>query len=184
MQSTLANDSMIISIHIPKTAGTTFAHFLRRSFPDGVLGDYGAETPDVNELFESCSKNITNIKEDGEFQIRLISEGILKCKSLLVERGIQVIHGHFDLNKYSGFFRKPLMSCGYASHWNAPCRTITFTNEPWRIQATRQIDLFTKGNYPLKSGCTCRMLSIFSFDWYGRFEEISFCGSCRRSSKS
>jgi len=86
MQSTLANDSMIISIHIPKTAGTTFAHFLRRSFPDGVLGDYGAETPDVNELFESCSKNITNIKEDGEFQIRLISEGILKCKSLLVER--------------------------------------------------------------------------------------------------
>jgi hypothetical protein len=128
---------MIISVHIPKTAGTTFAQYLLRAFPDGVLSDYGSETPDVSEVFESCFKNITNFREDGEFQIRLISEGILKCKRLLAQRGIQVIHGHFDIYKYLGIFpeatyvvwlREPLERA--LSHYHFHRRVLITPHDP------------------------------------------------------
>lgn len=94
---------MIISVHVPKTAGTTFMHYLQKSFPGGVLGDYGEDTQ-VSYLFDSCFDDLAGANKPGQSQLSLVSEGILKCRRAVVEKGIQVIHGHFGITKYLGVF--------------------------------------------------------------------------------
>ena len=94
---------LIISVHVPKAAGTTFSRYLLNAFPDGVLRDYEPITPQVAELFDTCF-NWLNSQPRGDRRVRLISYGILKCKKLLAQRGIRVIHGHFDIDKYLGVF--------------------------------------------------------------------------------
>lgn len=95
---------MIISIHIPKTAGTTFRNYLHKVFDGGVLHDYGLDAPELNDLFDSSFPDIATIRDKGYFDIRLLSEGILEFKQALRSRRIRAIHGHFDINKYLGIF--------------------------------------------------------------------------------
>src|SRR5688572_15787903 len=98
-------NSLIISIHVPKAAGTTFSQYLLDVFPDGVLRDYEPITPEASELFDSCFKWVNGKTQlNGDAKVRLISYGILDYKRLLDERGIPIIHGHFDINKYVGIF--------------------------------------------------------------------------------
>lgn len=101
--TTSEQSPLIISIHVPKAAGTTFSRYLLNVFPDGVLRDYEPITPQVAEVFDSCFKWL-NSQPTGDRRIWLISYGILKCKKLLAEKGIRVIQGHFDINKYLGIF--------------------------------------------------------------------------------
>ena len=96
--------SLIISLHVPKAAGTTFSRYLLNVFPDGVLRDYGPTTPQVGELFNSCFTWGKWAQLSGDTKVRVISYGILNYKKVLAERGIRVIHGHFNLDKYLGIF--------------------------------------------------------------------------------
>lgn len=95
---------MIISIHVPKTAGTTFAQYLYKAFPRGVLLDYGPSTMEVSDLIDSCFETVPGSNREENPEVRLESNGLLKCRSLLSESGIQVIHGHIDINKYLPIF--------------------------------------------------------------------------------
>jgi hypothetical protein len=101
--ATPGQNSLIISVHVPKAAGTTFSRYLLNAFPDGVLRDYEPITPEVAELFDT-SFSWLNSQLTGDGRTRLISYGILKCKKLVAERGIRVIHGHFNIDKYLGIF--------------------------------------------------------------------------------
>ena len=101
---TASEHSLIISVHVPKAAGTTFSRYLLNVYPDGVLRDYEPITPQVAELFDTCFNWVNVTQPIGDRRVRLISYGILKCKKLISQRGIRVIHGHFDINKYLGIF--------------------------------------------------------------------------------
>lgn len=181
---------MIISIHVPKTAGTTFAQYLFKAFPDGVLRDYGPDTVEVSELFSSSFENITSIKQGGDFDVRLVSEGILKCKSLLSQRGIQVIHGHFDINKYLGIFpeatyvvwlREPLERA--LSHYHFYKRVLTSPPDPtnrliYEGKLTFEQWMFLPDNINFHHRLTGGDLSRFKF--VGIAEEFDRCLSVFR----
>jgi hypothetical protein len=53
-------NSFIISVHVPKAAGTTFSRYLLNVFPEGVLRDYEPITPEVAELFDTPSDGLTH----------------------------------------------------------------------------------------------------------------------------
>jgi hypothetical protein len=73
----------IISVHVPKTAGTSFRHILFSAYgKDSVLEDY-AEDP-VNP----CS-------------IASMDPGAYLRSPILNLEGYDVVHGHFHPNKYS-----------------------------------------------------------------------------------
>lgn len=81
---------MIISVHIPRTAGTSFRRLLEEHFQDGLLHDYGNPI-----LVRSSIRN-------GYALAAQCMNG-MKASSL---RRYQCIHGHFLPVKYNG-----LLSC-------------------------------------------------------------------------
>lgn len=100
----LKKDSlMIISLHVAKTAGSTFMNYLLKAFPNQVLFDYGVDTKEVNDLVASCFEQPAT-GENGDLQAALRPEGIVRYKSFVAQKGIQVIHGHLDLRKYLRIF--------------------------------------------------------------------------------
>jgi hypothetical protein len=80
---------MIISIHIPKTAGTTFLRRLQASFGPRLLCDYGdwvgIDTPEANKR-------------------RTIRTAEMRVRRDELMRDYDVIHGHFIADKYAGLF--------------------------------------------------------------------------------
>ena len=84
------NKNLIISIHIPKTGGTTFVDVLRKCAEEVLYLDYGPEGLAPTALFRR-GKRLT-----APF------DSIIEDLELL--RGRSVIHGHFAPKKYRGRF--------------------------------------------------------------------------------
>jgi hypothetical protein len=89
----LERKNVIISIHIPKTGGTTFVEVLRKCAEEVLYLDYGSEGP-ATALFRR-GKPIT-----ASFESILTDLDSLSGRS--------VIHGHFSVQKYGGRFPNAL----------------------------------------------------------------------------
>lgn len=80
------NKNLIISIHIPKTGGTTFLDILRECAEQVLYLDYDYEAPSATAVFRSGKK------------LTVTPESIIdELESL---PGRSVIHGHFQAGKY------------------------------------------------------------------------------------
>ena len=93
---------MIVSIHIPKTAGSSFRKGLERRFGDRLLADYG-DRPLSDSVTDRCRRLRTRLevfrRRDG------------------LKADYDIVHGHFLASKYSSlkhdaafcaFFRDPV----------------------------------------------------------------------------
>jgi hypothetical protein len=80
---------MIVSIHIPKTAGTSFRYDLTQIFGDRLL-------PDYDDWPESTTPEATANNERRR-------AAMLADAGLITER-YDAIHGHFLASKYAGVF--------------------------------------------------------------------------------
>jgi hypothetical protein len=80
---------MIISVHIPKTAGTSFREELAKVFGTRVLWDYGDWTE-------------TDTPEAREHDERLRCDMLADIDALAAH--YDAIHGHFTARKYLGIF--------------------------------------------------------------------------------
>jgi hypothetical protein len=74
---------MLLSIHIPKTAGTNFTHILRKCFTKGLYLDYGTER-DLAAA-RTCAPSILN-------------------DTIKFEKSHCIIHGHYHYLKYKDIF--------------------------------------------------------------------------------
>lgn len=70
---------MIFSIHIPKTAGTSFARALEARYGDKVAYYYGLKDPKTAE------------------GLRVEREDLAEALKPLADRGIEVLHGHYPV---------------------------------------------------------------------------------------
>ena len=80
---------MIVSMHIPKTAGTSFGLRLESTFGARMLRDYG-DWVEINT-------------PEAEMRRKARAEAMRASRDVLL-RDYDVIHGHFAANKYSGLF--------------------------------------------------------------------------------
>ena len=78
----------LISVHVPKSAGTTFSHILARQYGVGLYMDYGHEP-----IHPALAK------KDPEIWRREQAE-----KAALLPAPTRVIHGHFWAGKYDQIF--------------------------------------------------------------------------------
>ena len=70
---------MIFSIHIPKTAGTSFRNALKARYGDRLALFYGRNDPATHPL------------------LRVARGSLASCVPQLEENGIEVLHGHYHL---------------------------------------------------------------------------------------
>lgn len=99
---------MIIFVHIPKTAGTSFSKALDNKFgADHVAYDYG---PGFSRTSEAVLDHLYNNSEPDFWGVRRALEN----------KHIEVLSGHFPAKKYSSlfnitqfstFFREPVQRC-------------------------------------------------------------------------
>src|SRR5690606_11709595 len=75
---------MFISVHIPKTGGTTFRNFLEQRYPGKVAYDYGSDSELTHRLLREKRKEA--------------SPEVLRQ---LKQEGIRVVHGHFPATRYA-----------------------------------------------------------------------------------
>jgi len=88
---------MIISVHIPKTAGTAFREYLASIFGEGLAWDYGLTSPDTSRSILYC---LEGWRHDLSAEIFL-----RRC----AEMHIEVIHGHF----MARFYRRIVPAADY-----------------------------------------------------------------------
>lgn len=81
---------MIISCHIPKTAGTTFGRLLGAAFGARLLLDYGDLLGDDGPEAEAHRAERRNE---------------VRQRAADIDRSYDAIHGHFRADKYHGLFR-------------------------------------------------------------------------------
>jgi hypothetical protein len=80
---------VILSIHIPKTAGTAFGELLHGAFGSRLLRDYGDHV------------GLNTPEEDVRRAARIVKARARRDKLL---RDFDVIHGHYTADKYAGLF--------------------------------------------------------------------------------
>jgi hypothetical protein len=80
---------MIVSIHIPKTAGTSFGQALKTTFGERLLFDYGDWAGLTSP--EAIAHRAANAGKTRENRVHLLEH-------------FDVIHGHFIADKYLGLF--------------------------------------------------------------------------------
>jgi len=81
---------MILSVHMPKTGGETFALALETAFGPRLLQDYGDRAGFISEEVRQFQKN----KFDAMFK-----------KRDDIEQSHDIIHGHFIADKYKNLFK-------------------------------------------------------------------------------
>lgn len=112
-----AREMLFVSLHIPKTAGTSFATALREAYdPSEVLFDYRHDR-DLAEIGrEGCPP--------AELHQRWLNPGLWRCATRYrrevkaTPASVKIVHGHFPACKYS-----PLLS-------GRKTRYITWLREP------------------------------------------------------
>lgn len=70
-------DSLILSIHIPKTAGTRFSDVLRQRHGKALASYFGAEDPNTHPMLRVLPRDFTADRLNA-----------------LAESGVKVVHGH------------------------------------------------------------------------------------------
>lgn len=97
---------MIISLHIPKTAGTTFRAYLEAAFPGGVLLDYARTEPDMRRRFTACSESEYSaaVACGNKYNLPQSPEGIASFKRIAEAGRVRVIHGHFRRARYIAIY--------------------------------------------------------------------------------
>jgi len=81
---------MIISLHIPKSGGETFANGLEAAFGPRLLRDYGDK---VGFISDDIARH------------RRARARTARANRGTIERRHDIIHGHFIADKYAGLFR-------------------------------------------------------------------------------
>jgi hypothetical protein len=81
---------LVLSMHVPKTGGTTFAEVLRRAYGKRVAFFYGPEHPDTHPLLRGLGKTAD----------RDVVEA-------LEAAGVVVLHGHFAASVFAGAVPDP-----------------------------------------------------------------------------
>ncbi len=81
---------MIISVHMPKTGGETFANGLETAFGPRLLRDYGDKVGFVSDDIE---------------RHRRVRMEAMRAERDEIERRYDIVHGHFIADKYRGLFR-------------------------------------------------------------------------------
>lgn len=115
---------MILSVHIPKTAGTSFLVYLQEAFGSRLRLDYG----DVPEL-----QRPEDLDRRQSRQLELVA------RAAEIERDADIIHGHYLPAKYQGLF--------------AETRYITFLRDPYQhavstyMHAARNTDISPGMNF-------------------------------------
>lgn len=79
----------IVSLHIPKTGGTLFKHYLLSFKNDVIFFDYGAGSINTKLYFKNNNVKCRNYKEYKSSFNKLINEN-----------HSFIIHGHFNIRKY------------------------------------------------------------------------------------
>jgi hypothetical protein len=85
------NHRLYVSVHIPKTAGTSFQQYLAQVFGEGLILDYRSKPLDSD--YEQRAVN--NLAEDSETYRHIFQ--------LLKQRDV-CVHGHFLPAKYLALF--------------------------------------------------------------------------------
>jgi len=80
---------MLISLHMPKTAGTSFQETLVKNFYESILFDYHYSEGILKELINK--KNLDEKEKE-------------KLKLYCTENDVRCIHGHFEITKYIDVF--------------------------------------------------------------------------------
>ena len=84
-----SSKKMLLSIHIPKTAGRSFQHYLQKVFSGRLLADYGDWVEIKTE--EGIHRNE-----------RRRAEALFRAKH--IQQHFDAIHGHYSASKYKGIF--------------------------------------------------------------------------------
>jgi hypothetical protein len=94
---------MLISVHMPKTAGSSFLASMRQQYPTALLTDYGDRPI-----------NHTGISRNSHAVAASVWHGISAGKFA----GVECVHGHFMPLKYN------------LLRWRTPLRFVTWLREP------------------------------------------------------
>lgn len=134
MQISAVMDSLLLFVHIPKTAGTSFRGGLMQLFARcDVLFDYGPVAPETDQY-------IKLLYEEKPFNVKQVAE-------FVNAKGIKLLCGHFPYGRYGqtfpdarvvSFVREPLQRC-YAEFLHLQRNKkytksfVEFFEQPWLI---------------------------------------------------
>ena len=159
---------MIISIHIPKTAGTSFRLQLQRHFGDRLLADY-SDWPEEN----------TPGAEERNEANRQAMLGMLDA----IKVNYDAIHGHFTASKYVGLFED--------------AKLLTFVRDPYQHAISAYEHGRRSVNSPHPGAAKIKRGGMSLVDFIGaypnhqssylrgvRFEELAMIGVTERYDES
>lgn len=157
-------ERIILSVHLPRTAGTTLLQILRRALGEKmVVADYADDPCDPDSP--------RNLDPDGYFS-----------RPSLPPIGCRAVHGHFHINKYAttpnafriAFLRNPVDTIlSIHAYWQ--------TLGPGRHRLhdyflNNRLDVFDTARLPLLRHLLTRSyfqgVDMGSFDFIGRFESF------------
>lgn len=162
---TSSNTRVILSVHIPKTGGTTLLHLLQ-----SALGTQAVFTDYADDPSDPCSAR--NLDPDGYF-----------AKGQLLPPGCRAVHGHFHINKYAATTN----ACRIA-FLRDPVDTILSIHSYWQTLGhgrnslhdyflNNNLDVFEMARLPMLRYLLTRNyfqnVDMRSFDFIGRFESFS-----------
>lgn len=81
---------MIVSVHVPKTAGTSFAAFLREALGDGRVREEYRGGPRIEGAVSDLGALAQDLRNRGDRVRVYLRRGSLEC-----------VHGHFLASKYA-----------------------------------------------------------------------------------
>lgn len=165
---------MIISVHIPKTAGTSFRKALEKSYGPSLLLDYNHQR--IFDFLLSRGYSLDSIHREWLKYYKITS---LYRRIILKEKppnNIEIIHGHFPANKY------------YADYLLNKAKFITWIREPfermisnyyfWKQVSNDTPDLFVRKifyeNWSIEDYCFCVTFKDYQSLFIGSFPITGF----------
>lgn len=161
---------MLISVHTPKTGGSSFETFLKNHFGDQFQEDY-IENPLFSESFELYSHNAILFNLDLD----------QKNRENYRSRNIQCIHGHFIAHKYSNFLQDP--NTKYVTWFREPAERLASHYKYWLRANKNRITTplhhkVIEENWSFKKFCLSEaMRNVYSkYLWNFSVEQFDFIG--------